>query len=106
MKKTVQKKAEDEHKMQSALQHLLTVSRKKAMRATREKHMQILGMLPAAAIPKHLENVRIQAAICVQSVWRGHVERRSYANRKSLVIRTRAAIIIQRVVRESMALTS
>lgn len=69
------------------------------MRVTREKHMQILDMLPAAAIPKHLENVRIEAAVCVQSAWRGFLQRRTFADKKSLIIQTRAAIRIQRVVR-------
>ena len=72
------------------------------MRATREKHMQILGTLSAAAIPKHLENLRIQAAITVQSAWRGHAERKTFADKKTFIIRTRAAVAIQRMVSQHL----
>ncbi|XP_067948750.1 IQ calmodulin-binding motif-containing protein 1-like [Watersipora subatra] len=103
VKQKVQKKIADEQKQQSALQHQLLVSRKKAMRATREKNMQILNMLPAAAIPKHLENVQLQAAITVQAAWRGYVQRKVFGNLRTEVSRTKAATTIQRAARKFLA---
>lgn len=94
----MKQKVEDEQKLQSELQHQLTVARKKAMRATREKHMQILGMLPASAIPKHLEKERLQSAVMIQSSWRGFVERRRFVDRRTLITRMRSATVIQRAV--------
>ena len=98
VKKRIQQKTEDEERMRSALTHQLTVARKQAMRATREKHIQILGMLPASAIPRHLENMREQSAVTIQAVWRGHNVRRDFSQRKHKIVRVKSAVIIQRWV--------
>lgn len=98
VKKKVQQKDEDEARQKSALTHQLTVARKQAMRATREKHIQILGMLPAAAIPRHLENIREQSAITIQSQWRGHLIRKDFSMWKQTIVKTKSAILIQRFV--------
>lgn len=97
----MKQKVEDDRKMRVELQHQLVVSRKRAMRATREKHMQIIGMLPASSIQKYLEEVRQQSAVRIQASWRGYGTRRLLADRKDLAVRGRAAVVIQRAVRVS-----
>lgn len=84
--------------MKSALTHQLTVARKQAMRATREKQIQILGMLPASAISRHLENMREHSALTIQTAWRGHNVRRDFTQRKQKIVRVKSAVVIQRCV--------
>ncbi|KAF6020782.1 IQCB1 [Bugula neritina] len=103
IKRTVQKKVQDEQRIQIELQHQLVVARKKAMRATREKTMQILGMLPASAVPKHMENIRQSSALTIQSAWRGFLVRKEFEECKSEKVKSRSAIILQRAVRKFLA---
>lgn len=98
MKKKLNEKEHDEKKMQSELQHQLVVARKKAMRATREKQIQIISMLPPSAVQKYLEESREQAAVKIQSTWRGHQVRKTVSDRKITNSRNKAAIVIQRGV--------
>jgi len=68
------------------------------MRQTREKQIQMLSILPAADIPKYLEDERERAALSIQKAWRGHAVRTELTDRKISMRRARAAIIIQRKV--------
>jgi len=60
--------------------------------------MQILGMLPASAVPKHMENIRQSSALTIQSAWRGFLVRKEFEECKSEKVKSRSAIILQRAV--------
>ncbi|KAK2176926.1 hypothetical protein NP493_630g00039 [Ridgeia piscesae] len=89
-----------EEKVQAELRHMLLIQRRHAMRDLREKQLEMLTLLPAAEVQKHLEQEKLQSAVKIQALWRGHMTRKCLASTQKGVRETRAAICLQRGVRQ------
>jgi hypothetical protein len=91
-KKKQQQMARDELKFQLVLEH---------RRRQRQKKMQLLELLeilPADKIEDYLERQRHYSATKIQASFRGYRARKELANHREQILRTRAAIKIQRAV--------
>ncbi|KAK7495678.1 hypothetical protein BaRGS_00013125 [Batillaria attramentaria] len=101
------KKAEEEHellatRMETELQRQMMAKRRKLMLQFKEKQLQTLEILPADQIEKFLTKEKSAAALKIQARWRGHRERTQLPRRQQVVQQVRAAIKIQRAVRQWM----
>ncbi|XP_070175320.1 IQ calmodulin-binding motif-containing protein 1-like [Littorina saxatilis] len=98
------KKAKEEHtlletKVQTELQRRMLAKRQKMMIHLKEKHLQMLEILPADQIERYLMKEKSTAVVKIQTLWRGHRERSQLARRQEIARQVRAAIKIQRGVR-------
>ncbi|KAJ8035612.1 IQ calmodulin-binding motif-containing protein 1 [Holothuria leucospilota] len=87
------------HRQERELQHQLLVARRRAMRETRQKQLDMITAMHPADIDKYLEISQIQSAVKLQAIWRGVLERRKLGLRKATAQQVRAAITIQRYIR-------
>ncbi|KAL8570993.1 hypothetical protein ACOMHN_037853 [Nucella lapillus] len=99
------RKAEEDHrlletKVQTELQRRLVANRQRLMVQLKEKHLQVLEILPADQIEKYLMKEKATAAVRIQTLWRGHRERTQLTRRQEVAQQVRAAIRIQRAVRQ------
>ncbi|XP_022084664.1 IQ calmodulin-binding motif-containing protein 1-like [Acanthaster planci] len=81
------------------LQHQLLVSRRQAIRQTRQKQLDMIAAMAPGKVDRYLQMSQIAAAVKLQARWRGILERRKLGLRKATAQQVRAAITIQRVVR-------
>ncbi|PIK56897.1 putative IQ calmodulin-binding motif-containing protein 1 [Apostichopus japonicus] len=87
------------HRQERELQHQLLLSRRRAIRETRQRQLDMIAAMHPAEIDKYLEISQIQAAVKLQAIWRGVLERRKLGLRKATAQQVRAAITIQRHIR-------
>ncbi|XP_038049435.1 IQ calmodulin-binding motif-containing protein 1-like [Patiria miniata] len=81
------------------LQHQLLVSRRQAIRQTRQKQLDMITAMAPGKVDAYLQMSQIAAAVKLQARWRGIIERRKLGLRQATAKQVRAAITIQRVVR-------
>ncbi|XP_013413711.1 IQ calmodulin-binding motif-containing protein 1 [Lingula anatina] len=93
-----QKERENEQ-LQSELEHQLLLARRKAIRESRLKQLELLSIMPAAKSQKYLESVQENAALKIQTSWKGHRARKQLTERQANMKRVRAAVAIQRKFR-------
>ncbi|KAK2150495.1 hypothetical protein LSH36_403g03081 [Paralvinella palmiformis] len=92
-------------RMRSELEHMLQMNRRKAMRDLRTRKLHALQILPADEVEKYLQQESHNAAIQIQRHWRGYkIRKDTIEEKRSFVIQTRAAIIIQRMMRPALRL--
>ncbi|XP_076456279.1 IQ calmodulin-binding motif-containing protein 1-like [Babylonia areolata] len=101
------RKAEEDHKLletrvQTELQRRLVANRQRLMIQLKEKHLQVLEILPADQIERYLMKEKSSAAVRIQTMWRGHRERSQLTRRQEVAQQVKAAIKIQRAVRQWM----
>ncbi|XP_033625036.1 IQ calmodulin-binding motif-containing protein 1-like [Asterias rubens] len=89
----------EKEKEQRELQHQLLVSRRHAIRHTRQKQLDMISAMAPGKVDKYLQMSQIASAVKIQALWRGIIERRKLGLRKATAHQVRAAIAIQRVVR-------
>uniref|UniRef100_K1QXP7 IQ calmodulin-binding motif-containing protein 1 n=1 Tax=Magallana gigas TaxID=29159 RepID=K1QXP7_MAGGI len=99
-KQRIMEKRKEEAKVAMELERRLKLNRQKIMREFKEKQLHTIEILPAAHVEKYMQNEQIQAAVKIQRIWRGHNCRQSIDQRKVLIQRYKAAIILQRGVRK------
>ncbi|XP_052706454.1 IQ calmodulin-binding motif-containing protein 1-like [Crassostrea angulata] len=99
-KQRIMGKRKEEAKVAMELERRLKLNRQKIMREFKEKQLHTIEILPAAHVEKYMQNEQIQAAVKIQRIWRGHNCRQSIDQRKVLIQRYKAAIILQRGVRK------
>ncbi|KAK3106409.1 hypothetical protein FSP39_019392 [Pinctada imbricata] len=81
------------------LERRLKLNRQKIMREFKEKQLHTIEILPASHVDKYFEREQTQAAIQIQKCWRGFHSRQSMFDKRILVQRYKAAVILQRGVR-------
>lgn len=99
------RKAKEEHalletRVQTELQRRMDAKRRKMMIYLKEKHLQVMEVLPAAQVEKFLMKEKQSAALRIQTLWRGHKERNQLTRRQEVAQQVKAAIKIQRMVRK------
>ncbi|XP_072020773.1 IQ calmodulin-binding motif-containing protein 1-like [Amphiura filiformis] len=87
-------------RQQRELEHQLLVARRQAIRQTRQKHLDMITAMKPGDVNKFLEMHQISAAIAIQARWKGVLERRKLGLRKATAKQVKAAITIQRCVRQ------
>ncbi|XP_072173567.1 IQ calmodulin-binding motif-containing protein 1-like [Diadema setosum] len=98
-KKEEKSRVHEYEKEQRELQHQLLMARRKAIRETRQKQLDMISAMHPADVNKYLALSQIQSAIRIQARWRGVLERRKLGLRKASALQVKAAITIQRHVR-------
>ncbi|KAL1022038.1 hypothetical protein UPYG_G00021450 [Umbra pygmaea] len=85
-------RCEEELRLQMCLR------RQRARRDFHQKQLQLLYILPPGQVQQYLGEVERQAAVRIQTVWRGYRERRYFQLRRKTHTQHRAARILQRAV--------
>ncbi|XP_041460563.1 IQ calmodulin-binding motif-containing protein 1-like [Lytechinus variegatus] len=98
-KKEEKSRIQEYEREQKELEHQLLMARRKAIRETRQKQLDMISAMPPGDVNKYLEMSQIQCAIRIQARWRGVLERRKLGLRKATAQQVKAAITIQRLVR-------
>jgi IQ calmodulin-binding motif-containing protein 1 len=99
-KKEQEERRREQEKMCADLEHMLNVRRRYTIRQLHQRQLCTLEILPASEIGKHLANEQQRAAIHIQAAWKGYRVRHHIGNKRNAVRQTRAAILIQRMVRK------
>nr|AKN21707.1 NPHP5 [Schmidtea mediterranea] len=86
-------------RIRKELEHQISITRQRKFRSKLEAEVLLMETLPAPIVFKHLEKTKQEAATTIQSIWRGHQERRQLIMRQQLYRKSKAAIRIQRCVR-------
>lgn len=76
------------------------LTRKRSMRSTREKQLNMMEIVPASKVVEHIQNEEENAATKIQKLSRGWMQRRKYHQQLELARLSRAAVVIQRATRK------
>lgn len=87
-------------KLGSEMRYETELERKRCLRSARERQLQMLEIVPARHVNKHIQKEEEKAAVKIQSAWKGASQRKRYEAEQALLKRVNAAIIIQRAVRK------
>ncbi|XP_030828844.1 IQ calmodulin-binding motif-containing protein 1 [Strongylocentrotus purpuratus] len=98
-KKVEKSRIQEYEREQKELEHQLLMARRKAIRETRQKQLDMISAMPPGDVNKYLAMSQIQCAIRIQARWRGVLERRKLGLRKATARQVKAAITIQRHAR-------
>ncbi len=90
--KKQKKLALDELRFQLMLEH------RRKQRQRNIKMMELIEILPPNQIEKYMEKQREYSAVIIQANFRGYRERKLLEKKKDIMIKTKAAIYIQRWV--------
>ncbi|XP_062611970.1 IQ calmodulin-binding motif-containing protein 1-like, partial [Saccostrea cucullata] len=96
----VMERRKEEARQALELERRLKLNRQKILREFKEKQLHTIEILPAAHVEKYLQNEQIQAAIKIQRNWRGFHSRQTMDEKRVLIHRYKAAVILQRGVRK------
>lgn len=98
-KKEEKSRVHEYEREQKELEHQLLMARRKAIRQTRQKQLDMISAMAPGDVSKYLELSQIQCAVKIQARWRGVLERRKLGLRKASAQQVKAAITIQRHAR-------
>ncbi|XP_048728739.1 IQ calmodulin-binding motif-containing protein 1-like [Ostrea edulis] len=96
----VMERRKEEAREALELERKLKLNRQKIMREFKERQFHTIEILPAVHVEKYIQNEQIQAAIKIQKNWRGHHSRQTMDEKRVMVQRYKAAVIVQRGVRK------
>jgi hypothetical protein len=89
------KMAQDELKFQLALEHCRKLRKRNLTMA------ELIKIVPANEIDKYLQKQKENAVILIQAHYRGYLQRKLVDGKRNNVEQFRAAVCIQRAVREN-----
>jgi hypothetical protein len=102
MKSEMKKEYKDKEAERNELSFQLAIEHRRKLRQNKLNMAELLQILPASQIEKYLEKQRIDAATKIQATYRGHRYRKKFNNEKYLIVCTKAAVCIQRTVKNKV----
>ncbi|XP_071942070.1 IQ calmodulin-binding motif-containing protein 1-like [Antedon mediterranea] len=98
-KQEVRDRKMDRDRRQRELHHQLLVSRRQALRDSRQKQLDMIAALHPSDVNQYLQKSQVNAAVKIQAHWKGYQERQRLGLRKATAQQVKAAMVIQSYVR-------
>ncbi|XP_046355575.2 IQ calmodulin-binding motif-containing protein 1-like [Haliotis rufescens] len=102
LKKEKEERFREQTKIDAEFYHHLKLNRQRIMREFKERRLHLIEIMPAVQIPRFLQREQSDAAVKIQTMWRGHKERNRLPGRQEVARQVKAVIKIQRTVRRWM----
>ncbi|XP_039611170.1 IQ calmodulin-binding motif-containing protein 1-like [Polypterus senegalus] len=88
----------ERQKEEEELRHHLLLQRQRAIRRFHQRQLELLQIIPAELLNRHIQDQEMKAALLIQRHWRGHRERRNFHQQKQALKQYKAAVTLQRAV--------
>lgn len=78
------------------LRRQLQLQRQRAIREFRQRQLDMLEIVPASLVDRHMREQERKAVVLIQKQWRGHKERKGFHLQKQALKQFKAAVTLQR----------
>ncbi|MGH0170000.1 UNVERIFIED_CONTAM: hypothetical protein FKN15_058112 [Acipenser sinensis] len=78
------------------LRRQLQLQRQRVIREFRQRQLDMLDIVPASLVDRHMQEQERKAVVLIQKQWRGHKERKGFHLQKQALKQFKAAVTLQR----------